>query len=81
LSKTPSLRNTFTNLRNLHRLLIKMAGLVSYASSDEEDDVQEPVQPLIASHVSRRASQYNPEQITDGTDDRYLNLQHLQNPL
>ena len=50
---------------------MKMAGLVSYASSDEEDEIQEePKQTLISSHVSDRSSFKDPESFTDSTDDR-----------
>lgn len=50
------------NVYNLEWSSIKMAGLVTYASSDEEDEVQEqPAQAMKAPNVSHCALHYSPE--------------------
>lgn len=47
---------------NLERLSLEMAGLVTYASSDEEDEVQEqPIQVINTLNVSHCALQFSPE--------------------
>jgi len=53
-----------------------MAGLVSYASSDEEDETQDLLaQTTKVSHVSYCAFHELLDQLADSTDDSQLNLQ------